>query len=49
MKVDDLIKELEKHQGKQVFIAKEMFFNDIKGIEEEETESNIIYLVAKSN
>ena len=47
MKVEELIKELEKHKGKKVFVSYGLTFRDITTIEEEETESNIIYLVAK--
>jgi hypothetical protein len=47
MKVEDLIKELEKHKGKQIFVAWGMAFRDIQGVEEEEAESNIMYLIAK--
>lgn len=45
--VDDLIKELEKHRGKKVYVSLGMTFRDIQDIEEEESESNIIYLVTK--
>lgn len=47
MKVDNLIKELEKHKGKTVFVSLGMTFRDINGIDEEESESSIIYLVAE--
>lgn len=47
MKVEDLIKELEKHIGKKVNVSYGMTFKDISHIEEEETESNIIYLITK--
>lgn len=47
MKVDDLIKELEKHKDKKVFVSFGITFRDITHIEEEESESNIIYLASK--
>lgn len=47
MRVEDLIKELEKHKGKKVYVSLGMFIRDITDIEEEEAESNIIYLVAE--
>ena len=47
MNVEDLIKELEKHKGKQVFVSQGMIFRDIQGIEEEESESNMIYVTIK--
>lgn len=46
MKVEDLIKELEKYKGKKVFISHGMTFKDISHIEEEESESNIIYIIS---
>ena len=47
MKVDDLIKELEKHKGKQVYVSYGMTFRDISDIDEEETDANIIYLIGR--
>lgn len=47
MKVEELIKELEQYKGKNIFVSYGLTFRDITTIEEEETESNIIYLVTK--
>lgn len=46
IKVDELIKELEKHKGKEAVISIGMTYRTIKGIEEEEEGSNLIYLKA---
>jgi hypothetical protein len=47
MKVEDLIKELEKYKGKKVYVSWGWSMRDVTHIEEEESESNIIYLVSK--
>lgn len=47
MKVNDLIEELEKHKGKQVYVTSGMFLKDIVRIDVEEAESNIVYLVTE--
>ena len=45
--VDKLITKLEKYRGRKIFVSLGMTFKDIDCIEEEESESNIIYLVTK--
>jgi hypothetical protein len=47
MTVDELIKELEKHKGKDVAISRGMTYRWVSHIEEEQEGSNMIYIVPK--